>query len=357
MTIAVVYSDGIREYDFGPGHPFRGDRYATFIRLLHERLTDDDFELVEPRYANDDELLLVHDQLYIDFLEGASKGVWLPSYRFLSPDTPLQPGIARAARLIAGTSLTATEIVWEGKFSRAVSVGGGMHHARKRFGAGFCIYNDVAISVRNLIEKYNLERVLILDTDAHAGDGTCELFYQDPRVLFIDLHQDPRTLYPGTGFAHDIGAGEGKGFTVNVPLPPGASDAAYEYVMDQIFQPLAEEFQPQMIIRNGGADPHFADELTNLGLTLEGFRMLGAKVAQVADELCQGRAVDLVGSGYNQRVLPYGWLALMSGLAGLDIELREPFLFSLKKDYQLDETKRVVEQVRQNLKDYWRCFR
>jgi len=140
----------------------------------------------------------------------------------------------------------AGELVWEGRFACAVGGGGGMHHARGNYGAGFCIYNDVAICIRNLIQKYGLERILVLDTDAHAGDGTCQIFYQDPRVLFIDLHQDPRTLYPGTGFSHEIGAGEGKGYTVNVPLPPGASYDAYEYVLDEIFAPLAGEFDPQI---------------------------------------------------------------------------------------------------------------
>ncbi len=324
------------------------------MRLLREKVSD--FEVIEPKYASDEELLLVHEEGYVNFIEGTSKGIWLPSSRFLSPDTPLQPGIGKAARLIAGASLTAGELVWQRKFTCAVGVGGGMHHARSNYGAGFCIYNDVAICVKNLIQKYGLERILILDTDAHAGNGTCQIFYHDPKVLFIDLHQDPQTLYPGTGFSYEIGAEAGKGYTVNVPLPPGASDAAYEYVLDEIFAPLAEEFAPQIIIRNGGSDPHFADELTDLGLTLNGLRMIGRKVREVAEKVCDGRVVDLVCSGYNPMILPSGWLALVSGLAQLDIELEEPFLFSLKTDYKLDETKKVVKEVKENLRDYWRCF-
>lgn len=353
MGIAIVYSEQIKNYDFGPGHPFRSDRYTNFIRLLREKVSD--LEVIEPRYASDEELLLVHDKGYVDFIEGTSRGIWLPSSRFLSPDTPIQPGIGKAARLIAGSSLIAGELVWEGKFTRAVGVGGGMHHAKKNYGAGFCIYNDVAIGVKNLIQK-GLERILILDTDAHAGDGTCEIFYEDPKVLFIDLHQDPLTLYPGTGLSHEIGMGEGKGYTVNIPLPPGASYDAYEYVLEEIFAPLAWEFNPQIIIRNGGSDPHFADELTNLGLTINGFRMIGRKVREVADKICNGRVVDLPGSGYNPRVLPYGWLALISGLAEFDIEIEEPFLFSFKTDYKLEETKAVVKDVKEYLRDYWRCF-
>jgi acetoin utilization protein AcuC len=143
---------------------------------------------------------------------------------------------------------------------------------------------------------------------------------------------------------------------VNVPLPPGASDDAYEYVLDEIVWPLAEEFQPEMVIRNGGSDPHFADELTDLGLTLKGLKMIGAKVGAVAGAACGGRLVDLVGSGYNQAVLPPGWLALVSGPTGLDLRLEEPFLFSLRTDHRLAETRDVVKEVKATLKPYWRCL-
>ncbi len=354
MTPAIVYSDDINGYDFGPGHPFRSDRYANFMNLLRARL--EAHEEIEPRCASDQELMLVHDRSYIENMLAASNGASLPSYTYMSPDTPLQPGMERAARFIVGASMTATELVWKSQVPHAVGVGGGLHHARSNYAAGFCIYNDVAVCALNLLQNHDLERVLILDTDAHAGDGTCHIFYQESRVLFIDLHQDPRTLYPGTGFAHEIGEGKGKGFTVNVPLPPGASDEAYDYVLDHIFAPLAEEFRPQIIIRNGGSDPHFADELTDLGLTIKGFHMIGRKVREVAGRVCQGRRVDLLGSGYNQTVLPPAWLALVAGSAGLDFDPKESYLFPLPKDSGLEEAKRVVEEVKKNLRSYWRCF-
>jgi len=355
MPPTIVYSDDIKGYDFGPGHPFRSDRYTNFMNLLRSRL--DAHQEVEPRCASDQELMLVHDKSYIDALLAASNGAWLRSDTYMSPDTPLQPAMERAARFIVGASMTAAELVCQSDTVHAVGVGGGLHHARSNYAAGFCIYNDVAVCALNLLENQQLERILILDTDAHAGDGTCHIFYHEPRVLFIDLHQDPRTLYPGTGFSHEIGEGKGKGFTVNVPMPPGASDQAYEHALDHVFAPLAEEFRPQIIIRNGGSDPHFADELTDLGLTLEGFSMIGRKVKQVAERVCEGRRVDLLGSGYNQMVLPPAWLALVAGSAGLDVDVREPFLFPLQKDSGLKETQQVVEEVKRNLKGYWRCFR
>ncbi|MDM7998870.1 MAG: acetoin utilization protein AcuC [Dehalococcoidia bacterium] len=355
MVPTIVYSDEIRGYDFGPGHPFRSDRYANFMRLLRSSL--DAHREIEPRCASDEELMLVHDKAYIDALLAASDGAWLRSSSFMSPDTPLQPGMERAARFIVGASMTAAEVVWKSDTPHAVGVGGGLHHARRSYAAGFCIYNDVAVCALNLLQNHGAERILILDTDAHAGDGTCHIFYRDPRVLFIDLHQDPHTLYPGTGFAYEIGEDKGRGFTVNVPMPPGASDQAYEYALDHIFAPLAEEFHPQIIIRNGGSDPHFADELTDLGLTLEGFRMVGEKVRQVAERVCEGRRVDLLGSGYNQTVLPPAWLALVAGSAGLDIKLKEAFRLPISTDSGLDETRRVVEEVKKNLRGHWRCLR
>ncbi len=356
MTLAIAYSDQMKGYDFGPGHPFRSDRYARFMNLLRQRIDSAEFEVVEPRYASDEELLLIHDSNYIQFLRAESGGLWSPGREFLSPDTPLQPGLEKAARLIVGATLTAAEMSWEGRSPHAVGVGGGLHHARRNCGAGFCIYNDVAICVRSLMENQGAKRVMIVDTDAHAGDGTCQTFYEDPRVLFVDIHQDPRTLYPGTGFAEEIGEGKGTGFTVNVPLPPGASDDAYECVLDELLFPLAEEFAPEIIIRNGGSDPHFADELTDLGLTLKGLKTVGTKVGEVAKAVCGGKLVDLVGSGYNQAVLPLGWLALVTGPAGLDLELVEPFFFSLRVDHRLAETREIVKAAKDRLKPYWRCF-
>jgi acetoin utilization protein AcuC len=154
---------------------------------------------------------------------------------------------------------------------------------------------------------------MILDTDAHAGNGTAEYVRSDPRVLFVDIHQDPRTIYPGTGFVSDVGVDEAKGHTVNIPLPVYAGNASYLLAFNEIVLPLAREFQPQIIIRNGGSDPHFDDGLTYLGMTVAGFKVMGGKVREIAD-ICGGKQIDLIASGYNNRILPYAWLSLFSGI-------------------------------------------
>ncbi len=368
MAIGILYQEGLKEYDFGPGHPFRGDRFEIFPRFLRENLAEDDnYRILAASPVSEEDLLLICQKDYIDFTREYYKAANLGlSYagqfnRFHSMDNmPVgRPGkLEEAARLSIGQAKMACDLVQGGEFKKAVSVGGGMHHAKPAYGEGFCLYNDVAFSAIYLKQQYQLERILILDTDAHGGNGTMEYFYEDPQVLFIDLHQDPRSLYPGTGFAHQIGAGGGKGFTINIPMPPYAGHDSYRLAFESVVQPVAREFSPQIIIRNGGSDPHFADGLTNLGLPVAGFRMIGEKVREMAGA-CDDKAIDFIGSGYNEKVLPYGWLALISGLADINIKIEEPEPVPPRfaTDSSLAGTEKVVEEVRRHLKDYWACLR
>ncbi len=365
MAIAILYQEGLKEYDFGPGHPFRGDRYVNFSRFLRQNLAGDDaYRILEAAPAGDEDLRLICSEDYIRFTRDYYRSVYLGEsppgdfFRYHSADNlPIgRPGnLEEAARLVVGQAREAADLVQRGRFQKVVAIGGGLHHAKPSFGEGFCLYNDVAFAARHLLNDYRLEKVLVLDTDAHAGNGTAAYFYRDRRVLFVDLHQDPSGLYPGTGFANQIGEGEGKGFTVNIPLPPGAGDASYRLAFESVVEPLVAEFQPQIIIRNGGSDPHFADGLTDLGLTVRGFRMIGEKTRRLA-EVCGGREIDLIASGYNETVLPPAWLALITGLAGIDMEIVEPVPGAPPPD-PLRATEKVLLEVRNNLKEYWNCLR
>ncbi len=368
MPIAILYRDELKEYDFGPGHPFRGDRYPEFYQFLREHLPqNDNYRIIKANQASDDDLLLICQKEYIEatreYYRAAHLGLSYSGsiYRFHSGDNIPggKPGkLEEAARLVIGQAKKACDLVQEGKFKKAICLGGGLHHAKPDYGEGFCLYNDVAFCARYLLEQYKLERVLILDTDAHAGNGTAEYFYNEPKVLQIDLHQDPRTLYPGTGFAYEIGSGEGKGYTVNIPMPPYAGYDSYKLAFEELVQPIAQEFKPQIIIRNGGSDPHFSDGLTSLGLSVEGFRMIGAKAREMS-QVCEGKNIDLIASGYNKTVLPYSWLALIYGLAGIEVKISDPAGVAprYEGDPSLAETKHVIGEIKGYLKDHWKCLK
>ncbi len=239
-----------------------------------------------------------------------------------------------------------------------MSPGGGLHHAGESFGGGFCIFNDVAILARYLQEQHGVKRVLILDYDVHAGNGTSDIFYSDPSVLFISVHQDPKTLFPGTGFIDQIGRGEGEGFNVNVPLPPGTGNETYFFALGEIFVPLVREFKPDVVLANGGSDPHFADVLGSLSLTVKGFFDLSKLIVKMADEICGGRVVLLIGSGYNPTVLPACWYALAAGVAGAErIGVSDPSALPIEPPWCRERVGATVKELRQILSKYWKCFK
>jgi acetoin utilization protein AcuC len=225
---------------------------------------------------------------------------------------------------------------------------------------GFGVFSDVGICAQNLVQNFGVTKVLIIDTDAHAGDGVYEIFSEDPRVLYLSMHQDPSTLYPGKGFVDEIGNGLGKGYSVNVPLPPHAGDTVYEYALNQVFVPLAEEFEPEIILMVDGSDPHFTDRITQMGLTLKGIKMVATLVSEAADRICAGKLIDFVGSGYssNLQIVTLGWLASIAGVTGTEVAIEEPHPIppDLKPDRGLKEARETVRSIKNRLSAYWTCF-
>jgi acetoin utilization protein AcuC len=369
MTVNILYREELREYDFGLGHPFRGDRYEVFPKVLKQTVPPDGiYRLVACENGTEEDLRLICSQDYIDFCRDYFKAANLgetfagsmdfPRYQSLDNLPRGRPGkLEEAARMMIGQVKTAANMVVHDGEEMVIHIGGNLHHAKPDYGEGFCIYNDNAFAAKYLIEKLGIERVLLLDTDAHQGNGTYEYFYKDPRVLFIDTHQDPTTLYPGIGFINDVGDGDGKGYTVNIPMPVYAGIDSYRMAFEQVIEPLAHEFKPQVIIRNGGSDPHFADGLTNLGLPIAGFRMIGDKMRTLTQDIgCS--EIDIIGSGYNIQVLPSAWLAIVSGLLNLGIEVEEPVPVppAFQQDAVADETDSILQKLKGVLKDYWTCF-
>jgi acetoin utilization protein AcuC len=348
---AIIYSDKLKEYDLG--HVLTHDRYQNFIDLFQENLGDHpDFEVIEPPYATHEDLRLIHTEEYVQRIERCEgKDPY---------DTPLSPGLVRAAKLLAGAGKHAGELVQSGSFSKAFVIGGGVQHASREREKGFGVFSDVGICAENLLRDFGLERILVIDTDAHAGDGLYEIFSTDSRVLFLSIHQDPLTVYPGKGFVHEIGNEEGIGYSVNIPLSPGSTDKTYEYVLTEIFTPLAEEFRPEMILMVDGSDPHFTDRITEMGMTLKGISMVGRFIGRTADEICQGKIVGFVGSGYssNPQIVSLGWLASILGVTGIEhcVEEPESIPAMLELDRGLKEAKDIVRLIQAQLSLYWKCF-
>lgn len=350
----ISYNEKFEQYDLGEGHPFRGDRFKNAMDFFARQrlLNNSNVSLVHAQQATKEDLLRVHSENYVDLIFRLAK-----ERRQYDAETPLSPEILEGALSICGSAIECGRIIIEDKAKLAVSLGGGHHHAGRDYGGGFCLFNDVAVLVEYLRNQQGVQRFLILDHDVHFGNGTSDIYYRDPSVLYISLHQDPHTIYPGTGFTWQIGQGEGEGYNINVPLPPATGDETYLYALKETFVPLAEEFEPQIIITNGGSDPHFADTLGSLGLTVKGFFDLSTVVRDTADRVCGGKVVLIPGSGYNREVLPFCWYALIVGAAGFaNIDSKEPYPPPKEPDHCRREVERTVDELKRLLRKRWACF-
>jgi acetoin utilization protein AcuC len=351
---AISFNEKLAQYDLGEGHPFRGDRFVNAMKFFENQglFKNPEITLIQPQPATKEDLLRVHDQDYVNLVFNLAK-----ENRPYDVETPVSPTILEGTLLISGSAILCGKTVRENKAKLTVSLGGGHHHAGRNYGGGFCLFNDVAVLIEYLRAKHGVERFLILDHDVHFGNGTSDIYYQDPTVLYISLHQDPSTLYPGTGFIWQIGQNNGEGYNVNVPLPPGTSDGTYLYALNEVFVPLAEEFKPQIIIANGGSDPHFADTLGNLALTFNGFFELAQIVRSTADRVCDGKLVLMPGSGYNPKVLPPCWYALVAGAAGLsEISVKEPYAPPEEPSSCRSTVEKTIDELKRLLRKKWACF-
>jgi len=355
VQVSIVYDEKYAKYDLGEGHPFRGDSFVSAVRFFESQglFKLSNVFMLRPVSATKEDLLRVHDPDYVDliFRLGAAG-------RPYDIETPVSPEILEAVMLIIGGAIEAGKSVLEGRAERGVAIGCGYHHAGRNYGGGFCIFNDIAIMVEYLRQKYGLKRVMIVDHDVHAGNGTSDIYYEDPNVLFVSLHQDPRTIYPGTGFIQQVGRGAGEGYNVNVPLPPGTSDETYLYALREIVPPLAEEFKPELIVGNGGSDPHFADMLGSLALTVQGFFGISRTLVQTAEKVSNSHVVLMPGSGYNPAVLPQCWFALTAGVVGLDkVDVKDPYTAPVEPSFVREKVEETVRTLKKLLKAYWKCFR
>jgi acetoin utilization protein AcuC len=351
----MTFHEKFSQYDLGELHPYRGDRFANAIKLFEAQGLFNLPQLIvrEPKPASKEDLLRVHEESYVNLIYRLAK-----ENKPYNIETPVSPTILEAALLITGGAVECGKAVFKGEAKRAISLGGGYHHAGRAYGGGFCLFNDIAVLIEYLRAEHGVKRFLVLDYDVHFGNGTSDIYYRDPTVLFISVHQDPHTIYPGTGFVWQIGEGAGEGYNVNVPLPPGTGDSTYLYALKEIFVPLAAEFKPDIIIANGGSDPHFADMLGDLGLTVKGFFGISSLIKETAEKTCGGRLILMPGSGYNPKVLPLCWYALVVGVVGLkEIGITEPYAPPVEPSICRKKVENTLSELKRLLKERWACFR
>lgn len=285
-----------------PEHPENARRLEAIGRGLEEAGLLARLEQLEPDDAPDDLLLTAHTATYLDTLRRSSQGMGT----MFGLDTYATPASYGVARLAVGAAVAAVRAVLEGRVSGALA---GLrppgHHATPSQAMGFCLLNSVAVAARYAQQAHGVGRIAIIDYDVHHGNGTQDIFYADPSVLFVSLHQSP--LYPGTGHAAETGTGEGQGTTVNVPLPPGVGDAGYAAAFEQVVVPVVGRFAPALILVSVGFDAHWADPLAQMGLTLAGYAHLARSLIALARRVCGGRIVFALEGGYNLTVLGRAW--------------------------------------------------
>lgn len=344
----LVYHQGYLHHEHSPTHPERRERLMYTMDQLEEEgiFGLPGLEVYEPRKASRTELLRVHSEEYLDRLQGTLGGRAIDR----EGETIMQEVTYEQARLAAGGAIVGGELVMDGKVNRSfVMARPGGHHAFRDYGHGFCFTNNTSIMIKHIQKIYGVKRVLLWDWDAHHFDGTQSIFYNDHSVLTISTHQDGRSLFPGTGYADEVGEREGEGYNVNVPLPPRNSDEGYLKVVKEIFVPLAEEFKPDVMVLEAGQDNHFTDPITSLTLTARGYSQMMDIAVDTASRLCNGKIVAVMGGGYGiEGGLPYTNLAVIASLAGLDTShIREPGNYQLPDPNRyVDVVERIISQVK-----------
>ncbi len=312
---AIVTGPVYSEHDTGGRHPENQGRLAALAAPVAELLNDESgrFVSIEPQEAALSLVGQVHDAAYIEAL-----GRFCASgERRLELDTNVSVGSFEAALCAAGGLVQAVDAVLAGEVQNAFAlVRPPGHHAVAQRAMGFCLFNNVAIAARYLIEKHGLSRVLIVDWDVHHGNGTQDAFYNDPQVLFYSTHQSP--LYPGTGYLDDVGHGKGRGYTANLPLPAGAGDEVMLEAFTEILEPLAARFKPEFILVSAGYDAHWREALYATALTVStpGFAEMTARVKRLAETFCDGRLALSLEGGYDQQALSASVRASLRVLAG-----------------------------------------
>jgi len=317
---AIVHDLALENYGFGGEHPFNPLRVRLALELCEALGLLEDYPFVPSEPATDEDLMTVHSLTYVRMVQKAGRSLSsladLLDYGLGTPDNPIFADMHDACARVVGGVLEACSLVMDGEAAHAMCISGGLHHALRSQASGFCVYNDAGVAIARLKEEHPGIRVAYVDTDAHHGDGVQWMFYNDPDVLTVSMHESGRYLFPGTGGVEEKGRDGGVGYSVNVPLEPFTGDGSWISCFEDVVPDVLRAFGPDLILSQNGCDGHKLDPLTHLSATTRLYEHIPHRMHDLAHELCEGRWVATGGGGYDiWRVVPRAWTALWAAVS------------------------------------------
>ncbi len=348
----IIYSQRYLLHRTGEGHPESPARLRAIMQGIKQArlLENERCTLIEPRPASLNDLQLVHSLDYISRIkEFCRRGGGLLEEE---AGTVVSKESFTVACLAAGGAMQAAQMVMKGELKNAFVVSRPPgHHAGRAHASGFCIFNNVALAAESLLDKFSLRRILILDVDAHHGDGTQRIFYDTDEVLYISLHEDP-SEFPGAGFIHEVGEGKGAGYTVNIPLPFGTTDSAYWRAIKSIVMPIIGQYRPEFILISAGFDGYFRDAVSELSLSAYIYLKVFQVMMDSARIFSKDKLVAVLEGGYRSRFLRKIIPVIISRMAGLEARIRDDRPFFNMEAQKIAE--KVIKEVRETHSRFWR---
>ncbi len=346
---AVLYTPKYLNHNPGPYHPESPKRLKAIMKELNSSglFETGKCSLIEPNRASIEDLKLVHEPDYIQLVEKccASGGGLLDL-----GDTTVSPKSFETALFAVGGALKAVNLVMTGRFKNAFAlVRPPGHHAGPYYAMGFCLFNNIAIAATYLLRYHNIQRILILDIDAHHGNATQEIFYNTDNVLYMSLHQDP-TGFPGTGFTDETGKGLGSGYTVNIPFPFRIDDKIYLKAVKEIVVPIIQQYRPQFILVSIGFDGHYTDPVAELSLSASCYLKTFSRVLDLASKFCRGKLVAILEGGYSLNYIGKLATAIIAKMAAV------PYTFQDRSPVASDKVKEQAEEIIREAKSIQSSF-
>ncbi len=310
-SCCVYLGDGLAAYGFGDQHPFGPQRHEVFKQAFYRQQLEQKTDILAPVQSNAQTLELFHHHEYIKkVIEQSKFGTGYLDHG----DTPAFIGMFEAVCFVAGSVADAIRQLMAEHYQTAFIPIAGLHHARRHTAAGFCVINDCGIAIEILLQHYHLQRVAYVDIDAHHGDGVFYSFADDPRLIFADLHEDGRFLYPGTGAANETGKGRARGTKLNIPMPPQSSDDDFYQVWPQV-EKFLHQHQPEFILFQCGADSIKGDPITHMAYSQKAHAYATRSLKKIAEKYCGGKLLAMGGGGYNHDNIAKTWTAVVNTLA------------------------------------------